>query len=120
MTIETRIATTRAALLDMGRDDLASRVIDADRIRRKYPDRAEPPVSWYNDLSVEAHHDDEILFRRAAAIASLAEGHDEQNYYCEPCVRVRKDPGCTFVTRREFLAHQPCSLHRANPQVSDG
>lgn len=109
MTIETRIATTRAALVDMARPDLAERVVDVDRVRDAYPHLDELPVCWTNPFFAEVDHEDEILFRRAASIASLAEGFDEQTMHCEPCIRERKDPGCTFVTRTDFLAHRPCS-----------
>jgi hypothetical protein len=111
VSIETRVSTTRAALADMGRPDLADRVIDAEQIRAKYPDHEEPPVSWLGRLPWEEPDvDEEIMFRRAAALASLAEGYDAQNVYCERCIRALKDPGCHLVTRRQFLAHESCGL----------
>ena len=119
MTIESRVEMAIAALLEAGRPDLADRLIPADEVRVKYPDMDEPPICWWKPSSFVFNADgptpeyveDEILFRRAAAIAVLSDGYDGRDLHCEACIRNTSDPGCTRVTRSEFLAHIPCTLH---------
>lgn len=115
MSIETRVSTTRAALLDMGRPDLAERL----HPQGSPSNSSERAVSWL----YTSNRQDAVLLFRAAAIASLAEGYDAKNMPCEPCVLIASDgfkPDCERVTRREFLAHQSCGLHGVSyPKVND-
>lgn len=67
------------------------------------------------------NRDDTVLLFRAAAIASLAEGFDEKSMPCEACVLAATaafKPSCARVTRREFLAHQSCTITDRQPPAA--
>jgi len=108
VSIENRVAITRAALADMGRSDLADLVISAAYSREAFPSNPDPPLYWTGLRVIPVA--DEVLLRRAAAIASLSDGYDSPNVFCEPCI-IERTFGqlCGLVTRRQFLNHEPCS-----------
>ena len=116
MTIQQRVAITAAALGDAGRPDLVDLLVPAKRIIAVWPD--DPTrwaVSWHHPANGALSPGDEILIRRGAALASLSEGFDEQTAICENCIREMENPGCTKVTRREFMAHTQCSVWDVEP-----
>lgn len=101
-----RVGVTRAALLDMGRDDLAERIWDADVTI----EGGSTAVTWWAVPS----GDDRVLLFRAAAIASLSTGFDHRSLPCETCVRALvPNYNCPDkVTRSEFVARSKmCDAH---------
>ena len=97
-----RYEVAKAALTDMGRPDLAERLVSPLVLLMA----GCTAVSWRAPAWPDP--DEEILFRRAAALASLSTEYDERGVFCESCIRATNRPDCALVTRTEFLARKSC------------
>lgn len=97
-----RPSFARAALLDMGRPDLACRIED-------YMLEFEGKMLVAYELDLSDSSETCILLAQAAALAECSLGDPHQpSWICRSCWTLPTEWDCHRVTAREFVAAQRC------------